>query len=135
LQQLAFRFTNDRTKAGAKVKDMYYYFVRQSSEFYLTNHTHRTQTEDEVASQSPATTDEILADGMLAIIAGADTTSTMLGHVFYYLLRHPECAVRLQQEIDAMFPAGEDPMDFARLADMPYLTACMLVCRLPTAMI
>lgn len=83
------------------------------------------QTEDEVASQSGARPQEILADGMLAIIAGSDTTATMLSHLFYFMLRHPQCAEQLQKELVATFPHDEDPIDFARLARMPYLNACM----------
>lgn len=83
------------------------------------------QTEDELASQTKARPEELLADGMLAIIAGADTTSTILSHLFYFMMRHPECAERLRREIDATFPHGEEPADFSCLADMPYLNACM----------
>lgn len=83
------------------------------------------QTEDEVASQSGARPEELLADGMLAIIAGSDTTATMLSHLFYFMLRHPQCAERLRKELAATFPHDEDPINFARLGEMPYLNACM----------
>ena len=62
---------------------------------------------------------------MLAIVAGADTTAIMLSHLWYFMLRHPECAEQLHEEIDATFPLSEDVMDFSRHAEMPYLNACM----------
>lgn len=83
------------------------------------------QTEDEVASQSEARPQDLIADGMVAIIAGSDTTATMLSHLLYFMLRYPQCGERLQKEIETTFPHGEDPVDFARLGEMPYLNACM----------
>ena len=62
---------------------------------------------------------------MLAIVAGSDTPATALSNLWYFLLRHPECAEQLRKEIDAAFPPGEDVMDFSRHAEMPYLNACM----------
>ena len=79
------------------------------------------------SQRQSATPKEIVADGILAIVAGSDTTSILLSHLWYFLLRHPDCANRLQKEIDVAFPHGEDPMDFSRHVDMPYLNACMLV--------
>lgn len=32
---------------------------------------------------------------------------------------------RLRAEIDVAFPRGEQPMDFTKMANMPYLNACM----------
>ena len=63
-----------------------------------------------------------------AIVAGADTTATILGGIFYYLLTHPEAYKQLQAEVDSAFPLGEgDPLDSAKLAGMPYLNAVMYV--------
>lgn len=67
------------------------------------------------------------ADGMLAIIAGSDTSATALSHVFYFMLRNPDCMKRLQKEIDETFPDAhtDDLFDYSKHADMPYLNACM----------
>ncbi|EKM52361.1 uncharacterized protein PHACADRAFT_148937 [Phanerochaete carnosa HHB-10118-sp] len=108
VQLLAASYVQERTSKGSKSKDLSRFF-----------------TEDEGAAQSGATMGEITADGMLAIIAGSDTTSTMLTNLWYFMLRHPEYAERLRKEIDLTFPPGEDPLDFSRHADMPYLNACI----------
>ena len=70
---------------------------------------------------------EILSDGGLAIIAGSDTTSTVLSGLFKFLLSDREAYLRLQKEVDAVFPREEgDPFDTHKLEkDMPYLNAVM----------
>lgn len=108
MQRMSARFASDRTKAGSHIKDLYYYL-----------------TEDESAAQSGVRPDELIADGMLAVIAGSDTTAIVLSHFLYYMMRHPECAEHLRREIDKAFPNGEEPLDFARLAELPYLNACI----------
>lgn len=63
---------------------------------------------------------------MLAVIAGSDTTSTVLSGLFCYVVADQACYKRLQSEVDSFFPIGEgDPFDAARLAEMPYLNAVM----------
>lgn len=42
-----------------------------------------------------------------------------------FMLRHPECYSRLRKEVQNAFSGGEDPMNFAAQAEMPYLNACM----------
>ena len=60
------------------------------------------------------------------MIAGSDTTSTVLSSLFSLLLRHPKEYHRLQKEVDEVFPPGEgDPFDATRLAEMPFLNAVM----------
>ncbi len=81
--------------------------------------------EDGVGVNKPSP-EAIIADGMLSIIAGSDTSAIALSHVFYFFLRKPECLRKLQAEIDHVFPQGEDTMDFTEQAEMPYLNACML---------
>ena len=67
----------------------------------------------------------IHSDGLLAVVAGSDTTATTLTALWYCLLQHPAKLNRLRSEVDAYFPQGEEPLDFTRMATMPYLNACM----------
>ncbi|KIW74868.1 hypothetical protein Z517_11638 [Fonsecaea pedrosoi CBS 271.37] len=46
-------------------------------------------------------------DTRLIIIAGSDTTAAALAYSFYYLARHPTVQKKLQEKLDAVFPAGE----------------------------
>jgi len=61
----------------------------------------------------------------LAIIAGSDTTSSVLTAALYYLLRNPEAYERLQAEIDGAFPSGEEPLDVTKLVQMEWLNGCI----------
>ena len=67
----------------------------------------------------------LVDDGILAIIAGADTTSIALTSITYCLLTHPDVYERLQAEIDKFYPAGENALSPKHHRDMPYLTAVM----------
>ena len=69
----------------------------------------------------------MIADGTLAIVAGADTTSSVLSSVFYCLLTHPNAYAQLRAEIDQYYPFGEDVFNTSHHADMPYLNAVMYV--------
>ena len=70
--------------------------------------------------------DQGLNEIFAAIIAGADTTSTVLSGLFFNLLSNPSVLERLRKEADKEFPRGEgEPFDAAKLAGMPYLNAVM----------
>ena len=60
---------------------------------------------------------------MLAIIAGADTTSSVLSNLFWCVLQQPDIYKRLREEVDSFYPPGEDSLDGKFINDMPYLEA------------
>ena len=68
---------------------------------------------------------DVAQDGLLAIIAGSGTTSTMLTAVVYYLLLNPDTYVCLQKEVDSAFPSGAEPLDVLKLCQMEWLNGCM----------
>jgi cytochrome P450 len=67
----------------------------------------------------------VQSDAPLAVVAGSDTVATTLTVLWYYFLRNPLIFNRLRDEVDAYFPSGEEPLDFTRMVNMPYLNACM----------
>ena len=69
--------------------------------------------------------DHLVDDGILAIVAGADTVSSCLTSLFACLLTHPDKLELLRAEIDMRYPAGEDPEDSIHHRDMHYLHAVM----------
>lgn len=85
------------------------------------------QTDDAGLEKEKPGLQEVAADGTLAVIAGADTTSSALACLFYSLLGTPEVYMRLQAEIDSAFPDEESPLstDVAKHSELPYLNACM----------
>ena len=44
----------------------------------------------------------LLREGVLAMIAGSDTTAGVMSNVFYFLISNPEAYKRLQAEVDKM---------------------------------
>ncbi|PPQ69697.1 hypothetical protein CVT26_001656 [Gymnopilus dilepis] len=82
---------------------------------------HHLMDEDSVAS-IPPTPEEVVSDGGLAIIAGSDTTSTAITHLFYCLMTNPKAYQRLQKEIDEN---SDNLMDGTKQAHMPYLNAAI----------
>nr|BAL05177.1 cytochrome P450 [Phanerodontia chrysosporium] len=97
-----------RYKAGANRKDLFY---------HLSN-------EDGGEKEQP-TEDVILSDALLAIIAGSDTTSTILTSAVYCLLTHPDVHKRLVEEVDKFYPPGADWCNTEHHADMHYLNAVL----------
>ena len=63
--------------------------------------------------------------GVLAIIAGADTTSSAMASLFYFLLTNQDCMARLQEEVDSVYPDSDYPLDSFKHAELKYLNACM----------
>lgn len=70
---------------------------------------------------------EILAAAVSNIGAGADTISTMLQTLVYYLLRHPKHLSRLQEEIDSAQTRGElsPTVSYAESQKLSFLQACV----------
>jgi len=64
---------------------------------------------------------------VLAIIAGSDTTSSVLTATIYYLLLNPGAYKQLQEEIDSTFTSVEEPLDTVKLSHMEWLNGCMWV--------
>ncbi|QKX60538.1 uncharacterized protein TRUGW13939_07683 [Talaromyces rugulosus] len=68
---------------------------------------------------------KMLRDSMLNILlAGRDTTASLLSSTFYYLARHPETWKKLRNEIVNMFGDSHQPIaeiTQSKLRDIPYL--------------
>ncbi|KAH9207407.1 cytochrome P450 oxidoreductase [Leptodontidium sp. 2 PMI_412] len=68
---------------------------------------------------------DVAAEIFAIIFAGADTTSTALTAIFYFLHKHPETLVKLREEIDTAFAEGKVtyPVRFNDANKLPYLRA------------
>ncbi|PIL32204.1 cytochrome P450 [Ganoderma sinense ZZ0214-1] len=99
-------FAIKRMLQGSEKRDLFYYL----------NH------EDQPNRPSPPI-HQLVDDGVLAIVAGSDTTSTALTSFFYCLLTHSEVYAALLQEVDNCYQDGETTLNTARHGKLPYMDA------------
>jgi cytochrome P450 len=83
------------------------------------------QIDEGGVNKEPPTMAQVISDGSFAIIAGSDTTATVLSNLFYFLMTNHEAYKRLQAEVDKFYPEDEDPFATKHHEEMSYLTACM----------
>ncbi|KAF7521787.1 hypothetical protein PCG10_007884 [Penicillium crustosum] len=67
--------------------------------------------------QSPQDTLNLHGDGYLIIVAGSDTTSTTLSHLWFHLASDKTLVQRLQKEIDALTELNDDALSKIDLLD------------------
>ncbi|XP_053552727.1 cytochrome P450 3A9 [Bombina bombina] len=79
-----------------------------------------SRTADVSDQQKALTDDEIMAQSIVFIIAGYETTSMALSYLFYNLATHPDVQQRLHEEIDFHFPDKAIPT-YDILMQMEYL--------------
>ncbi len=77
---------------------------------------------------SKATSDpvQIRSELLNVLIAGRDTTASLLANIFFTLARRPEIWAKLRKEVDIL--AGKKPT-FEQIKDMKYLRAVMNECK------
>ncbi|KDR74013.1 hypothetical protein GALMADRAFT_99754 [Galerina marginata CBS 339.88] len=91
-----------------KRKDLFYYLLES----------------DEAESKIPALP-KIVSSALLAIVAGSDTTASVLANICYFLLREPEYMDSLRAELDKEFPPSDpnETIGIDSLAQLPFLNA------------
>jgi cytochrome P450 len=68
---------------------------------------------------------ELIANCDLIMIAGSETTASLLSSVTYWLLKTPRALKRVTEEVRSMFARDED-IDFQEAsAKLPYMLACL----------
>ena len=84
-----------------------------------------TQLNESGTEANPPSMIEVITDSGLVIVAGSDTTSTVLSSLFWFIMTNPTVYRRLQDEIDSVFPPGENALDITKHIHMDYLNAVM----------
>lgn len=92
---------------------------------HLRSNTESLQIDEGGVNKEPPTLAQVVSDGSLAIIAGSDTTATVLSNLFYFLMANREAYKCLQAEVDKFYPEEEDPFATRHHEEMVYLSACM----------
>lgn len=67
---------------------------------------------------------EIIKNSGALILAGSETSSTMLSGLLYHLLLFPQALEKLTQEIRSTFPQSSE-ICFTKLQGLTYLNACI----------
>ncbi|EJD02378.1 high nitrogen upregulated cytochrome P450 monooxygenase 2 [Fomitiporia mediterranea MF3/22] len=81
-------------------------------------------TNEEGIEKMDVSREQGLNEIFAAMVAGADTTSTVLDGLFFRILSNTAIFTKLRQEVDSEFPLGEgEPFDAVKLAAMPFLNA------------
>ena len=76
--------------------------------------------EDPVTDTKKLIEEEVLAQSVVFILAGYETTSTTLALTCYHLASNPEVQKKLQKEIDEVWPGDQNPT-YDHVRDMAYL--------------
>ncbi|XP_072262215.1 cytochrome P450 3A29-like isoform X3 [Pyxicephalus adspersus] len=79
-----------------------------------------TSSGEESHGYKELTDTEIMAQGLIFIMAGYETTSTTLMFLAYHLATHPDVQTKLQEEIDTHLP-NKAPPTYETLMQMEYL--------------
>lgn len=66
----------------------------------------------------------MISNAGLFIVAGSETSATLLSGMIYYLLKNPDYMAKLENEIRSSF-SGLEEMTFAKETKLPYLQACI----------
>ncbi|XP_072453776.1 cytochrome P450 3A12-like [Notamacropus eugenii] len=80
----------------------------------------QTSNNSEKHSHKDLSDDEILAQSVIFLFAGYETTSSVLSFLFYNLATHPEIQQKLQKEIDVVLP-NKEALTYDALVQMEYL--------------
>ncbi|XP_056897784.1 cytochrome P450 3A40-like isoform X3 [Takifugu flavidus] len=117
----------------AHVIDFFYNFLRQIKSdrnkdkknsrvdfMQLMVNAQMQEDNEEGSSQKGLTDNEILAQAMIFIFGGYETTSSSLGFLAYNLATNPKIQKKLQEEIDKTFPGKVRP-NYDDLMQLEYL--------------
>ncbi|KAL4247923.1 Cytochrome P450 superfamily protein [Abortiporus biennis] len=108
LRKVGIESATNRIKSGSTSKDLWYHLSDEAG-----------------LEKVKPPMKNVIADGALAIIAGADTTASAMASLFYLLLSHPEYYKLLREEVDTVFPPGEDPLDTSKHNELTFMNACI----------
>ncbi|KRZ87262.1 Thromboxane-A synthase [Trichinella sp. T8] len=74
---------------------------------------------------TPLTDDAIVANAMVFLLAGYETSSTAMGFAAWLLAKHPEVQEKLRQEVNMKFNDIQIGQEYDVIHDMPYMNAVM----------
>ena len=128
LAGLSQHVIDERRKKGVRAANRSYNDFLQLMLEAGREQTTETQEDDEevkLVNESNKTTltdEEIIGNAMLFLVAGYETTASLLAFASYVLAVHPDIQSRLRTEIQEAKKKNED-LDYETLTSLPYLGA------------
>ncbi|KAH8689456.1 putative cytochrome P450 monooxygenase [Talaromyces proteolyticus] len=83
---------------------------------------HMLKGSQEAIGPGGLTFEEMTSQGTLLLVAGSETTATLLSGMLYYLLKHPSAMTRLTTEIRSSFTSSTE-IHVQNVTPLPYLHA------------
>lgn len=131
LKKRGREFAATRLARGSSSRDLFHYLV-----YLVLTHDHvrvshegyspiTYQNNEDLPGKEPPPPRQLTEDGVLAVVAGSDTTSIVLTSLFFCILTHPDTYEKLQNEVDRFYPQGESPSSTELHREMHYLHAVM----------
>ncbi|KAI1286250.1 Cytochrome P450 9e2 [Halotydeus destructor] len=126
LEHLILHVMQERQRSGVRGDDFVQLLIDASKEVDRSN-DESNQAADELSSLNASkksnakkllTNDEIVSQSILFIQAGHDTTSTLLGFMFYQLALNPDIQERLYEEVKSL-----TEVTYESINKLPYLEA------------
>lgn len=68
---------------------------------------------------------ELISNANVLIVAGSETTATLLSGVTYWLLRTPEALAKVSNEVRSAFNSEDEIGFISASAKLPYMLACL----------
>lgn len=78
-------------------------------------------TDPENPGSKKLSDDEVVAQSVIFLLAGYETSSTTLSMTCYYLATNPDIQQRLQQEIDSVWTDEDKVPSYETVHELPYL--------------
>jgi cytochrome P450 len=80
--------------------------------------------DNQSSPEKALTKDEIVSNSVLFLVAGSETTATMLSGTTYLLLKDPKIYKKLVEEVRGAFEKADD-ITVDAVSKLPYLLACL----------
>lgn len=85
----------------------------------------RSQTDDDLGNEKPLPMNELVNHGILAVVAGTETTAIGMTCLFYGILTQPDIYANLEAEVDKFCHDLQSATDTSYHHEMHYLEAVM----------
>ena len=114
-----------RMAQGSENPDLFYHLVRYRTRSTTVGLLTRIQSDEDLGNAEPLPMTELVNHGILAVVAGTETTAIGMTCLFYGILTNPEIYATLEAEVDKFCHGSQPQTDTSQHSDMYYLEAVM----------